>query len=404
MILTPLRNRKSAFGAIALCFCLFLISPALAQKKIQCPDGVHYEIDVNQISIQYQGTQFISTLSGLGALGARIAVEPKTLQTAAEATQQWNEFLKGLVVGYNSCVITKKEYQEGLWRIYPRLNEDAMKLESFRQKIVAGHTIDEKRLKKILDDFESNLRKFAKIAQKEVDYDRIADIVNDQLKKFNWKEVYAEIERARNNNQGNAIATRIFWLTDEPGASISLGPCPGEKCLEFELGELRPFKLGPGGIQESLFQGGRYLFFGTRPLTIKGSLFQTIKLKGDGFRIKRDPESKCLLEMNNPVRMSGNVTGALGLCDDLFAVYLGLYQDSAFEMFTLHAKIKLTVIDLLSDSLRIKLEVWPPDPLTFHSPCPGICLDGITVQYGQPDGSILNPTFPGASTQPKQEK
>ena len=83
-----------------------------------------YQIDVRQIAIQYEASALSATLSGLSVLRARIAVEPKTLQTAAAATQEWNEYLKGLAVGYNSCAITKQQYDEGLKRLVPGLKAD----------------------------------------------------------------------------------------------------------------------------------------------------------------------------------------------------------------------------------------------------------------------------------------
>src|SRR5215471_2260703 len=95
-------------------------------RKITCPDGdVRYEINVKDIAIQYEAASFAGTLSSLSVLSGRLTVAPQKLQEAASATQQWNEFVKGLVVGYNSCAITKQQYAEGLQKIYPRLKEDA---------------------------------------------------------------------------------------------------------------------------------------------------------------------------------------------------------------------------------------------------------------------------------------
>jgi len=101
------KRDRIIFQMGVLVVCLLAATNVLAQKQITCSDGVRYEIDFVQISIQYQGTTLSGTLSGLSALGARVKVEPKTLQIVATATQQWNEFLKGLVAGYNSCAITK---------------------------------------------------------------------------------------------------------------------------------------------------------------------------------------------------------------------------------------------------------------------------------------------------------
>ena len=132
-----------------LAFAL-LLAPALqAQKRIDCsPDGVHIEIDLSEILIEYQATSFSATLSSLGIFGNRLGVEPKTIQKAEAATQVWNEYLKGLVAGYNSCAVTKAEYAEGLQKIYPRLKEDAADLETIRQAISEGRAADERRLRR----------------------------------------------------------------------------------------------------------------------------------------------------------------------------------------------------------------------------------------------------------------
>ena len=81
---------------------------AAGLKKVNCSDGDHYEITVEEIAIKYNGTRFQGTFDGLARLGAKVTVEQQTLQTAAAATQQWNEFLKGLVVGYNSCALHQR--------------------------------------------------------------------------------------------------------------------------------------------------------------------------------------------------------------------------------------------------------------------------------------------------------
>ena len=172
---------------ILLLFGLIFCTSTMAAKRVSCPDGEHIEIDIKQIAIQYQGASFGVTLSGLSALSARLNAEPKTLQTAAAATQQWNEFVKGLVVGYNSCAITKQQYQEGLVRIYPRLEKDAIELEKLRQLVMDQKQIDEKRLQTVLKSYESQLRAFAKVTGKEIDYERIEALVEKHLQPVSTK-------------------------------------------------------------------------------------------------------------------------------------------------------------------------------------------------------------------------
>jgi len=128
-----------------LCCLLLGIAPiAPAQNAIHCLDGDHVLIDVKQIAIQYDASSFAGTLSSLSVLSGRLQIEPKKLQEAAAATQQWNEFLKGLVEGYNACAVTKQQYDDGLNRIYPRLKEDAAGLEGIRKIISEGQRAEAK--------------------------------------------------------------------------------------------------------------------------------------------------------------------------------------------------------------------------------------------------------------------
>ena len=140
------------------------------------PDGDHVEIDIKQIAIKYDASEFASTLSSLSILSSRLEVVPHKLQEASVATQQWNEFVKGLAVGYNSCAITRQQYADGLNRIYPRLKEDATSLEQIRKQIADGQRADAKRLQAILDSYYSNLAQFAQMSGKEIILQRIESL------------------------------------------------------------------------------------------------------------------------------------------------------------------------------------------------------------------------------------
>jgi hypothetical protein len=123
-------------------------------------------------------------LSGLSVLGTRLEVAPKKLQEAAAATQQWNEFVKGLAAGYNSCAVTQQQYADGLNRIYPRLKEDAADLEIIRKLISDGQRADTKRLQALLDSYWNNLRQFAQASGKEIILERI-EALSEQVDTLN---------------------------------------------------------------------------------------------------------------------------------------------------------------------------------------------------------------------------
>ena len=48
-----------------------------------------------------------------------------------------NEFIKGLIVAYNGCLISNEEFRDGLFRLYPRLDENSILTESSRHKCFA---------------------------------------------------------------------------------------------------------------------------------------------------------------------------------------------------------------------------------------------------------------------------
>ena len=176
---------------------------ASAQKKITCPDkSQRIEIDLKQLQIQYNASSFAGTLASLGALSAHLSVEQKVLQQASAATQQWNEFLKGLVAGYNSCAITSQQYADSLKRIYPRLKEDAAGLEEIRKVVSEGRKADEKRLKSLLDSYFTNLRQFAGASGNEITIERIAALVDKSTDR-----VLERLDQLERNFKQTPIAT-----------------------------------------------------------------------------------------------------------------------------------------------------------------------------------------------------
>ena len=175
---------RRAYLVGSLLVALLFPSPALAQKKVTCPDGNHYLIDVRQIAIKYEATRVESTVNGLAVLGVRVTVDQKTLQTAAVATQKMNEFIKGLAVGYNTCAITREQYQQAVNSLIPVMKKGAGQLEAFRKQILDGKKIQDKRLNQAIASIEDALRKFAVISGKQLQYDQIVTIVEEQSVKL----------------------------------------------------------------------------------------------------------------------------------------------------------------------------------------------------------------------------
>ncbi|PYJ85394.1 MAG: hypothetical protein DME22_09320 [Verrucomicrobia bacterium] len=156
------------------------------------------------------------------------------------------------------------------------------------------------------------------------------NIGNAPSNNFSLPDLFDELERRKATPE--PLLTRTFSLLREKGATISLGPCPGEKCMEFKLGDLRP-------------QNGGYI--------------QEIFLSGDGLGMKKPANSKYLIEIDNPIRVQGAAL-KMELDGSRNCILLNLKRDSFFELFTKNADIKFTVLNDDMTAFKIKLEVKPP--------------------------------------------
>ena len=201
--MTLLLPRFSAGRRSLIVFVVLAASGSMAQKRVSCPDGDHPEIDVKQIAIQYSGTGFTATLESLSRLGAQVQLSANQLQEAADATQQWNQFIEGLVVGYNSCAITRQQYADGLNRIYPRLQADGASLEGISKLIAQGQAVDVKRIDDLVHSFYSNLRLFARASGKEEILTRIEDL---SLKVANGNQQIVQREEDIQRQQQTVLA------------------------------------------------------------------------------------------------------------------------------------------------------------------------------------------------------
>ena len=223
---------KARYVMLSVLAGLSWSTQGFAQQKITCPDKTQrITIDLKQLQIQYNASSFAGTLASLGALSAHLSVEQKVLQQASAATQQWNEFLKGLVSGYNSCAITNQQYTDSLKRIYPRLKEDAAGLEEIRKVVSEGRKADETRLKSLLDSYFANLRQFAGTSGGEIIIERIAAVVDKSTDRV--LERLDELERnlkqtpiatpAQVKKEVGAIKEKLTGQSDEAQAAYDKG-------------------------------------------------------------------------------------------------------------------------------------------------------------------------------------
>lgn len=145
---------------------LVSLCPEIAAKQFTCgPGDVRREIDIETIALKYEGRSFTLALNSLSAilLETSLSFDRKTLQQATVTTQHWNELLKGLVAGFNSCAITKEQYAEALKSLYPKLKTQAADLDGIRNLLAEGRQLDEKRLQGVLKQYSATLKKFASL-------------------------------------------------------------------------------------------------------------------------------------------------------------------------------------------------------------------------------------------------
>jgi hypothetical protein len=79
-------------------------------RTVQCDDGERQTIDFKELQIEYSSKKISLDIEVMKKLRMRPEIDPKVLQIAFESTQNWDQFLKGLIVGYNSCAVSKADY------------------------------------------------------------------------------------------------------------------------------------------------------------------------------------------------------------------------------------------------------------------------------------------------------
>lgn len=83
---------------------------------ISCEDGERQTVAFGDLQLKYSSNKISLEVQVMNKLKLRPEIDPKVLQTAYESTQNWDQFLKGLIVGFNGCAIGKADYAKILQR------------------------------------------------------------------------------------------------------------------------------------------------------------------------------------------------------------------------------------------------------------------------------------------------
>jgi hypothetical protein len=122
-------------------------------RTIHCEDGERQTIDYRDLQVKYSGNKISLELEVMDKLKLRPEIDPKVLQTAYESTQNWDQFLKGLVAGYNSCAVSKKDYALILQR-YKKIEEITKSLSQILRRNMLTQ-LDVETAKQLIEQYSS---------------------------------------------------------------------------------------------------------------------------------------------------------------------------------------------------------------------------------------------------------
>ena len=115
------------------------------------PEGPRPKIDLRQFETSYTGYSVFleAEVTGKGKLSGRI--EPSALQKLSDSLQSGQEFRKALVAGYNSCAITRPDYQKAILR-FQALDGIARQISTLAEKASVSRQ-EEDELKELVDQY-----------------------------------------------------------------------------------------------------------------------------------------------------------------------------------------------------------------------------------------------------------
>lgn len=123
-----------AIGVVLLVALYFLLDFwKYRPRTIKCDDGERQTIDYRDIQLQYSANNISLEMEVINKLKVRTELDPQVLQTAFESTQGWDQFLKGLIAGFNSCAVNKADYALILQR-YKSMEDTSKNLSKLLQK------------------------------------------------------------------------------------------------------------------------------------------------------------------------------------------------------------------------------------------------------------------------------
>jgi len=145
---------------------------------------------------------------------------------------------------------------------------------------------------------------------------------------FKWPTSFEELKAKSQKDEVDVILERTFWLLEEPGASISLGRCPGLDCITFTLGKT---EIADGIMRQNVHVAGK---------GFEGSLIEM----GGGFitSLLRDDKTGQMIKLQ--------------FTDFSFPIR----KNSQVKIYSYIGKILFEIIDTRVESLKLRLILSPP--------------------------------------------
>lgn len=157
-----------------------------------------------------------------------------------------------------------------------------------------------------------------------------------------FPDAFNQLAKKIESDPSNAIVSFDVNLLRAKGSKFSIGSCPGDTCMELEIGELR---------------------------TENGKLVQDFLLSGDGFGVAKMPDTKYLFAVDNPIRLMGAAL-EVSLVGERTKAVVNIGVGASFEMFTKHADVRITVTDTNAEALRMKIALLPPSGFSIQTQSP----------------------------------
>lgn len=175
----------------------------------------------------------------------------------------------------------------------------------------------------------------------------VAVMQTQPAKTLQWPDAFNQINDAEGQQ---TLASRTFWLLRESGTTLTLGPCPGQQCINITLGKM--------------IDGLPQMLPWMKPNPLPG-IFQQVLVAGGGLGL-RITQSPGFYSREGFVRMEikKGVGHIQQTSDGPYVATLRLDKGTEVAIQTELVVIDIIVKDSELNSLRLEILISNADPIT----------------------------------------